>query len=190
MKNVLVITRLSTAIFIGMSVGIGAEATTSLEAQYIIKDFPGFLSILFFTTTILSCFQFLLSKISKKLTLWVPVVFDFITLPLIVLLFLSHQYFYLILTTSICEAIGSVFYLNRKNYIIDVIKNKCDMKHFFNWMASLFAIGQLAGYLISFSLIKLELISFINLYMLAFLVWSPTLLILIFENFYLKNKIK
>jgi hypothetical protein len=178
----LIYTRLITVLIIGISCGMGTEATTASEAKYIIKNFPGFLSIVFFASSVFGMCQFLLSKIRTKVAMWVPVVFDLIMVPLIFVLFFYQEYFYMLTITVLTEALSGIFYMNRNNTIVDRFKNITSIKNFFNLKASIFAGGQLLGYALSYIMIHYLDIDFIIVYLISIISWSPTLLILIYEN--------
>lgn len=184
----LIYTRLIISLVIGIACGMGAEATTASEAKYIIKDFPGFLSIIFFASAIFQACQFLLSKLKTNLAIWLPLSFEIILLPTTFILFYIHQYFYMITVAVLAEAIAGIFYMNRSNIITDKIKNLTNMKHFFNLKASLFAGGQLGGYFISYLLINYLKMEYIHIYLLSIIIWTPTISILLYENLILNKE--
>ena len=188
--NRIVLLRYITAIIIGLTVGMGAEATTAMETKYIISVVPGILSMIFLVTSLISVFQFVMTKLSFKWSLWAPVIYDLITIPIVFILFLYQQYLYMLIFQIGSEAISSTLFLNRKNKIVEYIKEHYKMDKFFNMITSLFALGNILGYILSYSLIKLG-VQFETLWICDFIVWVvPIFPILFYENSLLKEEIK
>ena len=179
--------RYTTAFIIGLTVGIGAEATTALEAEYIISAIPGILSVLFIVTSVISSLQFAMTKLSLKWSLWIPIVYDILTLPVIFILFFYKLYLYMIVFQLASEAVSSTLFLNRKNKITECIKEHYQMDKFFNLITSLFSFGNILGYSISYAMIKAG-IAFETIWICDFVIWIvPTFPILFLENKLLKQ---
>ena len=179
--------RYTTAFIVGLTVGIGAEATTALEAEYIISVIPGILSVLFIVTSVISSLQFVMTKLSLKWSLWIPIVYDTLTLPVIFILFFYKLYLYMIVFQLASEAVSSTLFLNRKNKITECIKEHYQMDKFFNLITSLFAFGNILGYSISYILIKVS-VKFEIIWLCDILVWAiPIFPILFLENKLLKQ---
>ena len=174
--------RLLTRVCIGLTAGMMAEPFTSMKTIYVINNWPGLLSIMFFVSSVIGCLQFTLSRLNLRKSIWFPIWFDAVIISLVSYLFFNQQYLYCIGTIILVESITSVLFVNRANRILEIIKHGNDLGKFYNMQASLFSGGMLVGYLISFLLVKLG-ISYENIWFIGYMSWViPMYPILFFEN--------
>lgn len=180
-KN-LIYTRYLISFIVGLTMAIAAESATALEAKYIIKRLPGFLSCFFIITSCLGILQFILTKVKIKYAIWIPLLIDIITVPFILILFFNNQMFIMLIFTIFTEVFTSLFYTNRKNIVSELLKSKCKLNKFYNYAMSLFSLGSVIGYLVSFYLIKIG-VSFEIIWISSLLLWfPPTTSIIVYEN--------
>ena len=90
----LIYTRYIISFIIGIIMGTSVESFSSMINRFIIIDHTGLLSTLYLIVAVIGCLAFLTTKINIKIAIWIPIIFDILTIPVIIYLMINGLWFY------------------------------------------------------------------------------------------------
>lgn len=111
---------------------------------------PQFLSLFLIFPTLIKCGQWIISKIDKRIAIWIPILCDGLYLFVVPLIFYNIKLFLFIEIVS--GGIFTLLYYNRYLIFTNILKNYYDIQKVGNLTQTTSSVGSLCGFSLSFLL--------------------------------------